>query len=105
MYFFFSEESFYNEAISTSGNSGVQFEWISRSVGVTTTCCWTIVEPKLVTVDSQEPAKDVELCYEGQAYLYDGLLWACTKPGEDDKVEFRSNEYLKSKNDQCTNSF
>ena len=58
-----------------------------------------------MTVGSQEPAIDVELCYKSQAYLYDGTLWACTIPGENDEEKFRSNEYLKKKNNaQCSNS-
>ena len=105
--FFCSEARFYNETVSNSGNFGVEFKWVSRSEGVTTTCCWTIVEPKLVTVGSQEPAEDVELCYKSQAYLYNGKLWACTIPGENGTNEsFISNRYLKNNNNnsQCTNS-
>ena len=67
-----------------------------------------------MTVSSQKPAEDVELCYKAQAYLYDGTLWACTIPGENgNNKSFISNRYLQRENNgnsqndnnaQCTNS-
>ena len=76
---------------------------------VNTTCCWTIVEPKLINITAQKPAEDVELCYDSnQTYLYNGKLWGCSIPGQDNEHVFISNCFFKMNDNQnklqCTNS-
>ena len=74
-----------------------------------TTCCWTIFEPKLMNISGQKAAEDVELCYvSNQTYLYNGKLWGCSIPGQDNEHVFISYHYFKMNDNQnksqCTNS-
>ena len=54
-----------------------------------------------MNISAQKPAENVELCYDSnKTYLYNGKLWVCSIPGQDNEHVFISNRYFKMNNNQ-----